>query len=59
MTMETGANILWFAMAFTLVLSALVVQRLPAADWIKMGLAWVAIFALVFLAIRTYQLAAG
>ncbi|AMG74581.1 MULTISPECIES: hypothetical protein [Sphingopyxis] len=59
MTMETGANILWFAMAFTLVLSALVVRRLPAADWIKMGLAWVAIFALVFLAIRTYQLAAG
>jgi hypothetical protein len=59
MTMETGANILWFAMAFTLVMSALVVRRLPAADWIKMGLAWVAIFALVFLAIRTYQLAAG
>lgn len=59
MTVETGANILWFAMAFTLVLSALVVRRLPAADWIKMGLAWVAIFALVFLAIRTYQLAAG
>ena len=43
------ANILWFAMAFTLVLSALVVRRLPAADWIKMGLAWVAIFALVIL----------
>ena len=59
MTMETGANILWFAMAFTRVMSALVVRRLPAADWIKMGLAWVAIFALVFLAIRTYQLAAG
>ena len=36
-----------------------IVRRLPAADWIKMGLAWVAIFALVFLAIRTYQLAAG
>lgn len=55
MTMGTGADILWFAMAFTLVLSALVARRLPMKDWLKMGLAWAAIFALLFLAIRTWQ----
>jgi hypothetical protein len=56
--METGANILWFAMAFTLVISALVVRQLKMSDWLKMGLAWAAIFALVFLVIRTWQLVA-
>ncbi|SNS43818.1 hypothetical protein [Sphingopyxis indica] len=56
MTMETGADMLWFAMAFTLVVSALVARRLPMKDWLKMGLAWAAIFALVFLVIRTWQL---
>ncbi len=55
MTMGTGADILWFAMAFTLVLSALVARRLPMKDWLKMGLAWAAIFALLFLVIRTWQ----
>ena len=37
--METGANMLWFAMAFTLVVSALVARRLPMKDWLKMALA--------------------
>ena len=55
MTMGTGADILWFAMAFTLVLSALVARRLPMKDWLKMALAWAAIFALLFLVIRTWQ----
>jgi len=59
MTMESGADMLWFAMAFTLVVSALVARQLKLADWLKMGLAWAAIFGLVFIAIRTYQLAAG
>ena len=54
--MEAGANMLWFAMAFTLVVSALVARRLPMKDWLKMALAWAAIFALVFLVIRTWQL---
>ncbi len=59
MSMGAGAEILWFVMAFTLVLSALVVRRLPMRDWLKMALAWAAIFALLFLAIRGYQLVAG
>ncbi len=54
--MEAGANILWFAMAFTLVVSALVARRLPMKDWLKMALAWAAIFALALLVIRTWQL---
>jgi hypothetical protein len=59
MTMGDGADMLWFAMAITLVVSALVARQLKLSDWLKMGLAWAAIFALVFIAIRTYQLAAG
>ena len=48
-------QILWFAGAFVLVLSSLLARRLPMADWLKMALAWVAIFGLVFLVIRTWQ----
>jgi len=55
MTGETTVQILWFVGAFTLVLSSLLARRLPVADWLKMALAWVAIFGLVFLAIRTWQ----
>ena len=55
MTGETTVQILWFAGAFALVLSSLIARRLPMADWIKMALAWVAIFGLVFLVIRTWQ----
>ena len=58
MTMETGADMLWFAMALTLVVRALVARQLKLADWLKMGLAWLAIFALVFIVIRTWQLVA-
>jgi hypothetical protein len=52
---DTTVQILWFAGAFTLVLSSLLARRLPMADWIKMALASVAIFGLVFLVIRTWQ----
>ncbi|HKX89271.1 MAG TPA: hypothetical protein VJM13_08685 [Sphingopyxis sp.] len=55
MTGDTTVQILWFAGAFVLVLSSLLARRLPMADWIKMALAWVAIFGLVFLVIRTWQ----
>ena len=55
MTGDTTIQILWFAGAFALVLSSLLARRLPMADWIKMALAWVAIFGLVFLVIRTWQ----
>lgn len=52
---DTTVQILWFAGAFALVLSSLLARRLPMADGIKMALAWVAIFGLLFLVIRTWQ----
>ena len=55
MTGDTTVQLIWFVGAFTLVLSALLARRLAMADWLKMGLAWVAIFGLVFLVIRTWQ----
>jgi len=55
MTGETTVQILWFLGAFTLILSSLIARRLPMADWLKMALAWVAIFGLVVLVIRTWQ----
>lgn len=55
MSGDMTVELVWFVGAFTLVISALVVRRLPAADWIKMGLAWAAIFGLVFLVVRTWQ----
>ena len=56
MSGDTGVQLIWFVGAFALVISSLVVRRLPMTDWVKMALAWVAIFALVFLVIRTWQL---
>ncbi|WP_428629383.1 hypothetical protein [Sphingopyxis sp.] len=56
MSGETGVQLIWFVGAFTLVISSLVARRLPMADWLKMALAWVAIFGLVFVVIRTWQL---
>ena len=55
MSGDTRVQLIWFVGAFTLVVSSLVARRLPMADWIKMALAWVAIFGLVFLVIRTWQ----
>lgn len=55
MSGDTTVQILWFAGAFAMVLSSLIARRLPMADWLKMALAWVAIFGLVFLVIRTWQ----
>ncbi|WP_432770513.1 MAG: hypothetical protein HEQ22_07180 [Sphingopyxis sp.] len=52
---DTAVELIWFAGAFALIVSALVVRRLPAGQWVKMGLAWAAIFALVFMVIRTWQ----
>lgn len=57
MTGDTAVQMLWFAGAFTLVISSLLARRLLMADWLKMALAWVAIFGLVFLVIRTWQAA--
>lgn len=53
---DTGVELIWFAGALALVVSSLLARRLPAADWIKMALAWAAIFGLVFLVVWTWQL---
>lgn len=55
MTGDDAVRMIWFAGAFTLVLSALLVRRLPAKDWIKMALAWVGIFALVFMIVLAWN----
>lgn len=59
MSGDTTVQLIWFVGAFTLVLSSLAARRLDLADGLKMALAWVAIFGLVFLVIRTWQLASG
>lgn len=59
MSGDTTVELIWFVGAFTLVISALVARRIKLADGVKMALAWVAIFGLVFLAIWTFQMARG
>ena len=55
MTGDTAVQLAWFVGAFALVLSSLAARRLNLADGLKMALAWVAIFGVVFLVIRTWQ----
>lgn len=55
MSGDAAVQLAWFVGAFALVLSSLAARRLNLADGLKMALAWVAIFALVFLVIRTWQ----
>lgn len=53
---DTAVQLIWFVGAFILVLSSLAARRLDLAEGAKMALAWVAIFGLVFLVIRTWQI---
>ncbi|WP_197411750.1 MULTISPECIES: hypothetical protein [unclassified Sphingopyxis] len=48
-------GLIWSIGALALVVSSLLARQLPMKDWVKMALAWVAIFGLVFLVIRTWQ----
>lgn len=57
--LELTAQLIWFAGAFSLVISALLVRRIPMADMVRMGLAWAAIIALVTLGVWGFQLFAG
>lgn len=59
MSGDMTVQMIWFVGAFTLVISALLVRRINLADGVKMALAWVAIFGLVFLAVWTFQVARG
>lgn len=56
MTMDDGMQLVWFGMAFALVLSGFVARRIPLATTLRMALAWVGIFAFVFLAVWGWQL---
>ena len=59
MTNDSAVDLIWFAGSFALVLSALVARRVKLADGVKMALAWVAIFGLVFLVIWTLRMVRG
>lgn len=47
--METGAQFLYAVMALVLVGSSLAARRLPINDMLKMALAWIAIFGILFI----------
>ena len=52
---DMAVTMAWGIGALVLVGSSLIARRLPMKDWVKMALAWAAIFGLVFLVIRTWQ----
>ena len=56
MSMESGAELVWFVLAFTLVVSAVVARRIPLGTMAKMALACAGIIAVVFLVIWGWQL---
>lgn len=56
MNADDGFNLLWFVMAFTLAASAVAAHRIPAGTMVRMALAWVLIFGLVFLLVWGWQL---
>jgi hypothetical protein len=56
MSVDTGVQLIWFVGALALVVSSLVARRLPMTDWVKMALAWAAIFGLMFLVVWTWRL---
>ena len=56
MSGDTAVQLVWFVGAFVLVLSSLAARQLKLADGFKMALAWVAIFGIIFLVIRTWQM---
>lgn len=57
MSGDTTVEVIWFVMAFTLVISAVIARRIPLGTMMKMGLAWAGIIAAVFLVIWGWQLA--
>lgn len=52
---DMTVSLIWSIGALALVISSLLARQLPLKDWVKMALAWIAIFGLVFLVIRTWQ----
>lgn len=56
MTSDDGFQLLWFVMAFTLAISAVIAHRIPLGTTLKMVLVWVSIFGLAFLAVWGWQM---
>ena len=59
MTGDDAVRLAWFVGSLALVISALAARRIKFGDGVKMALAWVAIFGLVFLAIWAFRMARG
>jgi hypothetical protein len=52
-------DVMLYAVMLALPVSALVARRLPVGDMLKMALAWLAIFLLLFFAVMAWQEAMG
>jgi aspartyl protease family protein len=55
MTTDQGANVIWYVLAATLVLSALVSRRIPFKSTLLMVLGWTGIFAVALVAFSYHR----
>lgn len=56
---DTSMDLVFYALVLILPVSALAARRLPLGDTIKMALAWVAIFGVLFVLVVLWQGAVG
>jgi len=56
---DRSADILYYALWLILPISALAARRIPMKDTLKMALAWVAIFGILFVLVVLWQQAFG
>ena len=56
---DRSADILYYALWLILPISALAARRIPMKDSLKMALAWVAIFSVLFVLVVLWQQAFG
>ena len=56
---DQSADILYYALLLILPISALAARQIPMKDSLKMALAWVAIFGILFVLVVLWQEAFG
>jgi aspartyl protease family protein len=56
---DQSANVIYYLLWLILPISALAAQRIPMKDSFKMALAWLAIFAVLFVIVALWQQATG
>ena len=56
---DQSADVLYYMLLLILPISALVARRIPMKDSLKMALAWVAIFGVLFVLVEAWQQAFG